>query len=246
MKKFLIATASIFIMQFANANHKNSEFNIKMFDNSSLEVFLDGAGFSQNCGPVSISNVQPGQHYLKVFKWIKKGHHHHHGWQKVPVYSGWIKIPPRSSVFSVINCYGDYNVVNIKPINYYGCGHPYGQCSCNNGFNPVGGYHDWDDEDCYDGYCMGDDEFGGFYKMMQQQSFDSGKLELIKQASSKNKFNSDQVLMLVQTFTFESSKLDAAKMLYTKTTDKKNYYKINQAFTFNSNVEELGKFIAGK
>jgi len=44
-------------------------------------------------------------------------------------------------------------------------------------------------------------------------------------------------------FTFESTKLDLAKYVYSHTCDKKNYYRLFDIFTFESNVVDLKNFI---
>ena len=44
-------------------------------------------------------------------------------------------------------------------------------------------------------------------------------------------------------FNFEASKLDFAKFAYKYTYDQKNYYKVNDAFEFESSISELTTFI---
>ena len=52
-----------------------------------------------------------------------------------------------------------------------------------------------------------------------------------------------QVKELLMLFTFEESKLDIAKYAYNHTYDIGNYYKLNDAFTFESSTDELNKYI---
>jgi len=47
-------------------------------------------------------------------------------------------------------------------------------------------------------------------------------------------------------FSFEATRLDFAKFAYKYTYDISNYYKLNDAFTFESSIEELNNFINGK
>ena len=45
-------------------------------------------------------------------------------------------------------------------------------------------------------------------------------------------------------FSFEDSKLQYAKYAYTYTFDLGNYYKVNDAFTFEMSIEELNEYIS--
>jgi hypothetical protein len=58
-------------------------------------------------------------------------------------------------------------------------------------------------------------------------------------------FMAAQAKQLVQLFVFESNKLEIAKYLYRKTTDKKNYFIVYTAFTFSKTKEELAEYIRG-
>jgi hypothetical protein len=44
-------------------------------------------------------------------------------------------------------------------------------------------------------------------------------------------------------FSFESTRLDFAKFAYAYTLDLRNYYKLNDAFTFESSIDDLDKYI---
>lgn len=43
--------------------------------------------------------------------------------------------------------------------------------------------------------------------------------------------------------TFEENKLTIAKYAYTKTADPNNYFQLNDAFTFESSIDELNAYI---
>lgn len=46
-------------------------------------------------------------------------------------------------------------------------------------------------------------------------------------------------------FNFESTRLELAKYAYGHTYDIANYYMLNDAFTFESSIEELNNYIKG-
>lgn len=95
-------------------------------------------------------------------------------------------------------------------------------------------------------YSMGDYEFNMLKNTIENQSFDSSKLETAKSALYKNKITSRQVLELVKMLTFESSKLELAKFAYDRTVDQGNYFVVNNAFTFSSSIDELNRYIRGQ
>jgi hypothetical protein len=55
-----------------------------------------------------------------------------------------------------------------------------------------------------------------------------------------------QVKEIMLLFSFEASKLEFAKFAYPYVFDQGNYFKLNDAFTFESSIEELNNFINGK
>jgi len=50
----------------------------------------------------------------------------------------------------------------------------------------------------------------------------------------------------MNTFSFEDTKLEFAKYAYERTYDIGNYYKLNDAFSFESSIEELNEYTQGR
>jgi Domain of unknown function (DUF4476) len=95
-------------------------------------------------------------------------------------------------------------------------------------------------------YPMDPAAFAEAKKSIAAKSFSQTKMQLSKQVTSSNCLLTGQVVELMSLFSFESEKLDFAKFAYDFTYDKGNYYKINDAFGFESSVRELGKYLQGK
>lgn len=87
-------------------------------------------------------------------------------------------------------------------------------------------------------------EFNQLMKTLNNTSFESTRMQILKQAMPYNFFTTQQVRELMSTFWFESSKLEVAKAAYTKTVDQYNYYLVNNEFSFGSSVRELGDYLA--
>ena len=81
---------------------------------------------------------------------------------------------------------------------------------------------------------------------LENKSFESSKFQIAKQALSYNYFSSAQVADLMSVFSFESTRLDFAKSAYVKVIDKQNFYLVNDAFSFESSIQDLNQYIACK
>ena len=66
---------------------------------------------------------------------------------------------------------------------------------------------------------------------------------IIHDAFIENKFTSIQVLELLNTMTFENSRLELAKLAYNNVIDSQNYAVVNKAFLYMKSIDELKRFI---
>ncbi len=88
--------------------------------------------------------------------------------------------------------------------------------------------------------------FGSVVEQIKKQSFEDNKLNVIKQALTANCVSAKQVKQLMGEFPFEENKLKVAKMCYDRTTDKNNYFTLNDSFSFSSSADELHQFLESK
>ncbi|PKP04293.1 MAG: hypothetical protein CVU11_05310 [Bacteroidetes bacterium HGW-Bacteroidetes-6] len=80
---------------------------------------------------------------------------------------------------------------------------------------------------------------------IQAKSFDDSKLIIAKQVLASNCMLCSQVKELMMLFSFEDSRLDFAKFAYGHTYDIGNFYMVNDAFDFESTIDELNNYING-
>lgn len=90
---------------------------------------------------------------------------------------------------------------------------------------------------------MSSGEFADAKKSIASKNFSDTQLTLAKQIIDANCMSTAQVKEIMEIFSFEDTRLDLAKYAYNKTTDPKNYYKLNDAFKFESTIEELDKYV---
>ena len=80
---------------------------------------------------------------------------------------------------------------------------------------------------------------------IQSKDFESTKMSIAKQAVGSATILADDVARIMRTFDYESSRLDFAKFAYARCCDQRNYFKVNDAFEFESSVTDLQRFTQG-
>ena len=111
--------------------------------------------------------------------------------------------------------------------------------------------HNWQNGDRDDrGYndnsynrAMSDFEFNRVLASIEDEWRENNKSKSASQVISTNYLTTAQVKEMLQLFSTESIKLELAKQAYSKTVDQKNYFIINEVFSFNSSKDELTRFI---
>lgn len=86
-------------------------------------------------------------------------------------------------------------------------------------------------------------DFGNVKQSISSKSFEDSKLTIAKQVLNHNCMTSAQVKELLGLFDFENTKLDFAKYCYGRTYDIANYYVVNDAFDFESSIDDLNTYI---
>ncbi len=95
-------------------------------------------------------------------------------------------------------------------------------------------------------YPMTANDFSSVKQSISSKSFEDSKLTIAKQVISANCLLCSQVKEIMMLFSFESTRLELAKFAYKYTYDTGNYFKLNDAFTFESSIDELNSYINGK
>jgi len=90
---------------------------------------------------------------------------------------------------------------------------------------------------------MVEQDFASAKQSISSKSFEDSKLTIAKQIISNNCLLCSQIKEIMGLFTFEDSKLEFAKYAYGYVYDLNNYYKLNDAFTFESSIDELDEYI---
>ena len=92
---------------------------------------------------------------------------------------------------------------------------------------------------------MDEGQFSNAQRSIASKGFEDSKLTVARQITGANCLTVDQVRRIMTTFDFEATKLEYAKFAYNKTFDIGNYFMLNDAFDFESSIDELNAFING-
>lgn len=99
---------------------------------------------------------------------------------------------------------------------------------------------------CNNRYAMGPSDFNSALATVKKQSFDDTRLKTAKQIVSANCLKPEQIVQIATIFGFEESKLDFAKFAYDYCTERQNYFKVNNIFSFSTSVDNLTEYIQNR
>ncbi len=225
MKRVLLITALLIASVQLRASHLASELNLRIADQSWFTVTLDDQFFGTPVNRFSITELHPGTHFLRVTR-LENNLYSPYA-QPVVIYNGYINIPAQSQINAMIDRHYQFRINKIIPLIPV-----YQPNVC----APVP-HH----EPMY--YGMSEYDFDQLRGTIDRLSFESSKMQVVRQALGSNYFTTRQVAELIRLMTFESTKLELAKAAYPKTIDRQNYFLINDTFTFESSIRELSEYI---
>ncbi len=95
-------------------------------------------------------------------------------------------------------------------------------------------------------FPMSEGEFSSARQSLESKGFEDSKMTLAKQIARDHCFTVAQVKNIMGMFSFEDSKLEFSKFAYDHTYDLGNYYQVNDAFSFESSIDDLNKYIQSR
>lgn len=260
--KLLLTTIfSLAITTAMFAIHARTGLNLHMFDGRPVSVLVDGVPHGSVASQHEILNLAPGVHRLKVLAVMQ----HPFGWHgtMTQVFRGNVEIFEGFATYAVIHrgnslIIEDYEALYAEPVPAPGClpgyspfpngrSHPnHGGGVQNSNCSNTSVYgNDWNGSNfgLYPGTGfrspMSQDDFSKLLRVIDSKSFESTREDIAMGAIGSNHFTSQQVLQMLNVFTFESTKVKVAKSAYDNVVDPDNYYIVYDAFTFESSINDL-------
>lgn len=90
---------------------------------------------------------------------------------------------------------------------------------------------------------VSDSQFSSMKNSIGSKDWDDTRLAVAKQIIGSNCLTSAQVADVTRLMEWDKARLDIAKFAYGHTYDIGNYYLVNDAFEWESNIEELTEYI---
>ncbi len=236
-----VSFAAILIaLLFTSIYSQSSYLQLSLFDDGDFSVTFDNAQLSTG-NYAEFDNISPGEHSLKVVR---------EGANVLPqanvIFEGKIKIPAGLDLYAVIDEYNAFAIYKKKAYGmrrFFPSGEGVKKCGDGSSDNNKETYST-NDECRYK--VMKKEDFSDLKKSVNNRSFETSNVAVLKSAIDANYLTSEQLKELLGYFTFESNKLEIAKHAYKKICDQKNFFKVYEAFTFDSSIEELKNYISGK
>ena len=261
MKKLLqilLVAVSLILTQKVQAGFGNASLSIRTEKEDWITVTIDGTSYPTKTRVFKLNSLIAGNHYVEVVRTDFEPNYH--GPATYLVYSGWITLKAAVETRGIItknNTLKLEEVSSYNPYSNYGnnttCGTTYNTYgnNYNNGFNNgySNGYYNGTYSNGYsypqynNCYGMNALDFSALKQTIAAQWFESTKITTAKMGLSANYFTADQIRDLLMLFSFESSKVEIAKLAYDRCIDKQNYFKVYDAFSFSSSVDEVSDYV---
>lgn len=87
--------------------------------------------------------------------------------------------------------------------------------------------------------AMNDIDFLQLYASVKNESYESDQLSIIEISARYNYFSINQLVRLVELFSFSNGKIEMVRTLYPNVVDKYNAHQLINAFTYSSDKETV-------
>ena len=239
-------TFTFFLLSLFLGEALASRMTVNLPYRGSYIVEIDGRTY-QGVRQVTITNLRPGLHSVRVFQ-KRHGYrkpmygrgYRSHGYGRIPhrviTYDGSVNVRPKTLITASIGPRGYFAVNSVQAIHH-------------RRHVPRGPRHEPIRREpvrhAPANHACGADQFQSFINSLNYQTFESTRENIAEQFILNNHMTSRQVKRMLKAFTFESTKLDMAKLAYESVIDPENYHILYNEFTFSSSVDELVAFTSG-
>lgn len=90
---------------------------------------------------------------------------------------------------------------------------------------------------------ISDEDFAGLLQSIQNENFAEDKIGVVSIASKYHHFLVEQVLQIIDEFSFSGNKIEIIKLVYPNVIDKENSHRLISAFTFSSDKDKVREII---
>jgi hypothetical protein len=87
-------------------------------------------------------------------------------------------------------------------------------------------------------------EFSSLLNIIKNESFESDKISVVQISTQYNYYTVDQVIRLIELFSFSMGKIEVIQITYPNVVDKYNSHQIINAFTYSVDKEKVRQIIS--
>lgn len=160
------------------------------------------------------------------------------------LYNGSIYIENDERVIAQINTFGSLSIIKKIKISienwYTTIESDNGQGTPNHHTNPPS---PWNNPNANNQHDVNNSAFQKFLTVLKNESYDSNRLKTAKSYISKSTFSAEQIAEMSKTFSYDSGRLDFAKVAYNQCVDKNNYFLLRETFSYPSGYSSLLDYI---
>lgn len=256
MKAIFTLISVLFFSVVAMAGRDQARLSVTSLTQRPVRVLIDGRQVNEYNGVIRIDDLRPGRHRIEIYNSMRRDRNDNWGMgnnQGQAIYNSYINLRPGTYTDIIVSRSGRVFVDELGYDDYYQNGGwnngnnngGWNNGSWNNGNNNNGGWNNGGGNGNNWLQAMDNNSFQQLKRSVQNESFDNNKLEMLKNALTRNAVSSSQVRELMQLMSFENNKLELAKYAYRYTVDRNNYFIVSDAFSFSNSRSELNKYIAG-
>ena len=247
MKKYFTLITLLFLSAATFANVNEARLSISSMSNTPIRVLIDGRQVQQNNREYRISNLNPGNHRIQIYSINQNQRRGLFGNNREElIYNRTINIRRGTHTDIVINRFGKVFTDEQRMDNRYD------DTWSDNDWNNDRNNDNWNrDNDNWNrdnnnswGQPMNYERFQQLKQSIERESFDKNKMDLLRSILPNNRVTAQQVRELAYLISFENTRLELAKFAYRYTSDRGNYFVVNDVFNFGSSKTELTRYIS--
>jgi hypothetical protein len=197
-----------------------------MVGNTAIRVVIDDRNYICQDNSLTIDDLTPGYHTVKLFA-VKKERWNNPSYGQM-VYNANVILKSQAYTDLVLNRFGKA-MLDEQPMS-------------------KGDFYDRDNNYPVNNtprapQQMPGNAFAAAREAIRKESFDNTRMTVALQVADNNYFTAAQVKELLMLFSYEERRVDFAKYAYGRTIDKNNYFMINEVLNFSKSKQDLAEYI---
>ncbi len=259
MKKITIFACMMLSIFASWANNSNTRLVVEGNNATVYNLYIDGQivgdSYKQNNSYV-VHDIDNSTYQIRLSKWssgIFGGN------RERIIYNSNLSFRSGEELVLWVDLFGNVSVTARSIQGNGGWGNNNGNWNGNNNGNWNGnngcrkghGRHGKKRKDCNRGCdrysailnTMDQNTFENLKQQVTKECFDDRKLSTINLAMQNYSFSTAQVSTLMKQFSFDSKRVEFAKLAYPNVIDQQNYFMLSKEFTFDSSKRELEAYL---